>query len=110
MDFVNFSNNILYPKEDKMQKILLYACRSCDHQEVAGNNRVYRNEIYHYAAEYTQVLQDVASDPALPRTKSVCCAVCGYGEAVFLQATSGDEGMTMFYVCCNPNCGHRWRD
>ncbi|KAJ6899574.1 hypothetical protein NC652_025891 [Populus alba x Populus x berolinensis] len=53
---VEISNNILYPKEDKKQKILLYACRSCDHQEVAGNNRVYRNEIYHYA-EYTQALQ-----------------------------------------------------
>lgn len=26
------SNNILYPKEDKEQKILLYACRNCDHQ------------------------------------------------------------------------------
>ncbi|KAJ6899573.1 hypothetical protein NC652_025891 [Populus alba x Populus x berolinensis] len=53
---VDSANNILYPKEDKKQKILLYACRSCDHQEVAGNNRVYRNEIYHYA-EYTQALQ-----------------------------------------------------
>ncbi|CAK7326376.1 unnamed protein product [Dovyalis caffra] len=57
-------------------------------QEVAGNNRVYRNEIYHSAAEYTQVLQEVASDPTLPRTKSVRCAVCGHGEAVFLQCTS----------------------
>ncbi|KAJ6982406.1 hypothetical protein NC653_025495 [Populus alba x Populus x berolinensis] len=53
---VDGHNDILYPKEDKKQKILLYACRSCDHQEVAGNNRVYRNEIYHYA-EYTQALQ-----------------------------------------------------
>lgn len=26
------SNNILYPKDDKEQKILLYACRNCDHQ------------------------------------------------------------------------------
>lgn len=26
------SNNILYPKEEREQKILLYACRNCDHQ------------------------------------------------------------------------------
>jgi hypothetical protein len=26
------SNNILYPKEDREQKVLLYACRNCDHQ------------------------------------------------------------------------------
>ncbi|XP_037491751.1 DNA-directed RNA polymerases II, IV and V subunit 9A [Jatropha curcas] len=106
----NFSNNILYPKEDKKQRILLYACRNCDHQEVADNNRVYRNEVQHSVTEFTQILQDVASDPTLPRTKSVRCSACGHGEAVFLQATSREEGFTLFYVCCNPNCGNRWRD
>ncbi|GMN55207.1 hypothetical protein TIFTF001_024320 [Ficus carica] len=105
------SNNILYPKEDRDQKILLYACRNCDHQEVADNNCVYRNEIHHSVGERTQVLQDVAADPTLPRTKSVRCAQCNHGEAVFFQATArGEEGMTLFFVCCNPNCGHRWRD
>uniref|UniRef100_A0A2C9WBR9 DNA-directed RNA polymerase subunit n=1 Tax=Manihot esculenta TaxID=3983 RepID=A0A2C9WBR9_MANES len=104
-------NNILYPKEDRKQRILLYACRNCDHQEVADNNRVYRNEVHHSVSEYTQILQDVTSDPALPRTKSVRCSACGHGEAVFLQqATSREEGMTLFYVCCNPNCGNRWKD
>ncbi|XP_057772839.1 DNA-directed RNA polymerases II, IV and V subunit 9A-like [Salvia miltiorrhiza] len=111
MKFCRECNNILYPKEDKEQKILLYACRNCDHQEVADNNCVYRNEIHHSAGERTQVLQDVAADPTLPRTKSVRCANCGHGEAVFFQATArGEEGMTLFFVCCNPNCGNRWRD
>jgi DNA-directed RNA polymerase II subunit RPB9 len=33
MSFFCFgSNNILYPKEDREQKVLLYACRNCDHQ------------------------------------------------------------------------------
>ncbi|KAJ8444989.1 hypothetical protein Cgig2_029183 [Carnegiea gigantea] len=107
--------------EDREHKILLYACRNCDHQEVADNNCVYRNEIHHAAGERTQVLQDVAADPTLPRTKSVRCANCNHGEAVFfqvslfymgqMQATSrGEEGMTLFFVCCNPSCGHRWRD
>ncbi|EXB55730.1 DNA-directed RNA polymerase II subunit [Morus notabilis] len=109
--FFQHSNNILYPKEDRDQKILLYACRNCDHQEVADNNCVYRNEIHHSVGERTQVLQDVAADPTLPRTKSVRCAQCNHGEAVFFQATArGEEGMTLFFVCCNPNCGHRWRD
>ncbi|XP_048328524.1 DNA-directed RNA polymerases II, IV and V subunit 9A, partial [Ziziphus jujuba] len=105
------SNNILYPKEDKERKILLYACRNCDHQEVADNNCVYRNEIHHSVGERTQVLHDVAGDPTLPRTKASRCALCNHGEAVFFQATArGEEGMTLFFVCCNPNCGHRWRD
>lgn len=28
------SNNILYPKEDKERKVLLYACRNCDHKVI----------------------------------------------------------------------------
>ncbi|XP_024536926.1 DNA-directed RNA polymerases II, IV and V subunit 9B isoform X1 [Selaginella moellendorffii] len=85
MKFCRECNNILYPKEDRDQKILLYACRNCDHQEVADNNCVYRNEVHHSAGERTQVLQDVASDPTLPRTKSVRCVRCKHGEAVFFQ-------------------------
>ncbi|XP_066359949.1 DNA-directed RNA polymerases II, IV and V subunit 9B isoform X1 [Miscanthus floridulus] len=80
-------------------------------QEVADNNCVYRNVVHHSAGEFTQVLQDVAGDPTLPRTKSVRCASCGHGEAVFFQATArGEEGMTLFFVCCNPSCGNRWRE
>ena len=40
------------------------------------------------AGERTQVLQDVASDPTLPRTKTVRCSFCGHGEAVFFQVLS----------------------
>ncbi|KAF5192297.1 Dna-directed rna polymerase subunit [Thalictrum thalictroides] len=80
-------------------------------KEAAENNCVYRNEIQHPVGERTQFLQDVAADPTLPRTKSVQCSQCKHGEAVFFQATArGEEGMTLFFVCCNPNCGHRWRD
>nr|VDC75535.1 unnamed protein product [Brassica rapa] len=80
-------------------------------QEAADNNCVYRNEVHHSVSEQTQILSDVASDPTLPRTKAVRCAKCQHGEAVFFQATArGEEGMTLFFVCCNPNCGHRWRE
>lgn len=54
-------------------------------QEVSDNNCVYRNEVHHTAGERTQVLQDVASDPTLPRTKTVRCNLCGHGEVVFFQ-------------------------
>ena len=57
-------------------------------QEVADNNCVYRNEITHDVGERTQVLQDVAADPTLPRTKTVRCAVCNHPEAVFFQVCS----------------------
>ncbi|TVU29421.1 hypothetical protein EJB05_20986 [Eragrostis curvula] len=79
---------------------------------MSGTNFVYRNVMDHTAGEFTQVLyDDVTSDPTLPRTKSVHCAACGHGEAVFFQATArGEEGMTVLFVCANPSCGHRWRD
>ncbi|OAP06559.1 NRPE9A [Arabidopsis thaliana] len=85
MKFCRECNNILYPKEDKEQKILLYACRNCDHQEVADNSCVYRNEVHHSVSERTQILTDVASDPTLPRTKAVRCSKCQHREAVFFQ-------------------------
>ncbi|KAL9352289.1 hypothetical protein Peur_054969 [Populus x canadensis] len=62
-------------------------------------------EVHHSVAEKTQVLH-VAADPTLPRTKAATCTVCKHPEAVFFQATS----RTLFFVCCNPNCSHTWRD
>jgi DNA-directed RNA polymerase II subunit RPB9 len=44
------SNNILYPKEDKTEKVLLYSCRNCDHAERAPHSCVYRNEVHHSEA------------------------------------------------------------
>eukprot|EP00239_Pterosperma_sp_CCMP1384_P000140 CAMPEP_0197848092 /NCGR_PEP_ID=MMETSP1438-20131217/7922_1 /TAXON_ID=1461541 /ORGANISM="Pterosperma sp., Strain CCMP1384" /LENGTH=112 /DNA_ID=CAMNT_0043460223 /DNA_START=240 /DNA_END=578 /DNA_ORIENTATION=+ len=112
MIFCKECNNILYPKEDKEQRKLLYACRNCDHSEDARHSCVFRNEVKHTEAEQTQVVADLTADMALPRTKGVKCAKCGHDEAVFLQAaiTSNSEGMTLFFVCCNPKCQHRWRD
>uniref|UniRef100_A0A6N2MVL8 DNA-directed RNA polymerase M/15kDa subunit domain-containing protein n=1 Tax=Salix viminalis TaxID=40686 RepID=A0A6N2MVL8_SALVM len=78
----------------------MYACRNCDHQvssrlfEVADNNCVYRNEVHHSVAERTQVLQDVATDPTLPRTKAVTCTVCNHPEAVFFQILNQNERKT----------------
>lgn len=36
---------MLYPREDRLSKVLLYACRNCDHQEELKLDRVHRNEI-----------------------------------------------------------------
>lgn len=68
-------------------------------QEVADNNCVYRNEIHHSVGERTQVLQDVAADPTLPRTKSVRCALCNHGEAVFFQVK---------FLSYLNGCGYCW--
>ncbi|KAJ0988500.1 hypothetical protein J5N97_006856 [Dioscorea zingiberensis] len=62
-------------------------------EEVADNHCVYRNEVQHSAGERTQVLQDVAADPTLPRTKTISCTRCNHPEVVFFQAAArGEEG------------------
>lgn len=38
---------MLYPKEDKENKILLYACRNCDYKQEADSNCIYVNKIMH---------------------------------------------------------------
>jgi DNA-directed RNA polymerase subunit M/transcription elongation factor TFIIS len=71
-------------------------------QEAADNFCVYRNEIHHSVAERTQVLQDVAADPTLPRTKAVRCVQCNHGEAVFFQVKSpfyGTQELLLFSFC-----------
>ncbi|EMP27076.1 DNA-directed RNA polymerase II subunit RPB9 [Chelonia mydas] len=56
-------NNMLYPKEDKENRILLYACRNCDYQQEADNSCIYVNKITHEVE-------------------------CGHKEAVFFQSHS----------------------
>ncbi len=66
-----------------------------------------RNEIKHSQRERTVILQDVRSDPTLPRTKDVECPKCQNTEAVYFSAST-EEGMTLFFNCTK--CAHRWRD
>ncbi|KAI3436071.1 hypothetical protein D9Q98_002129 [Chlorella vulgaris] len=103
------SNDLLYPREDKERRVLVYFCRSCQYQEDADPKDwcVYRNEVQHTSREKTVVLQDVRSDPTLPRTRDVRCPVCTHDEAVFFTSST-EEGMTLYFSCCS--CGHRWRD
>lgn len=53
------SNDLLYPKEDKERKVLVFFCRSCNYQEDADPSEwcVYRNEVHHTAKEKNVVLQ-----------------------------------------------------
>ncbi|RCV25790.1 hypothetical protein SETIT_5G194100v2 [Setaria italica] len=93
MKFCRECNNILYPKEDRENKVLLYACRNCDHQ-ISGfkgshSASLYRNVVDHAAGEFTQVLfEDVASDTTLTRTKSVGCAAEAATCAVLMASAA----------------------
>lgn len=49
---------MLYPKEDKENKILLYACRNCDYKQHADSKCIYVNKIMH---EIEYVLATIAN-------------------------------------------------
>ncbi|KAL3226626.1 hypothetical protein MRX96_024827 [Rhipicephalus microplus] len=89
--FCQECNNMLYPKEDKENRVLLYACRNCDYQQEADNNCIYVNKITHEVDELTQIVS---------------------GCAVFFQAQSrrAEDEMRLYYVCTNTNCTHRWTE
>eukprot|EP01119_Soliformovum_irregulare_P012482 TRINITY_DN3245_c0_g1_i1.p1 TRINITY_DN3245_c0_g1~~TRINITY_DN3245_c0_g1_i1.p1 ORF type:complete len:113 (-),score=7.73 TRINITY_DN3245_c0_g1_i1:106-444(-) len=110
MVFCRECNNMLYPKEDRVNRKLLYACRNCGHQEGAENPCIYRNEVLRTTEDKTVVVHDVATDPTLPRA-AARCQKCGHKEAVYFQSsTRKDQAMTLYFVCCAPNCGHRWKE
>ncbi|KAI8910317.1 hypothetical protein EDD86DRAFT_205085, partial [Gorgonomyces haynaldii] len=109
--FCSECNNMLYPKEDRRNRQLLFACRNCDHQEEADEFVVFKHIITHVPIEQTIVSTDLANDPTYPRS-SKPCPRCAYPEAVFFQSRSKgrDANMKLYFSCCNPACGHRWEE
>lgn len=67
--FCQECNNMLYPKEDKENRVLLYACRNCDYRQMADSCCIYVNKIMHEVDEITSIVTDVVGDPTLPRSE-----------------------------------------
>ncbi|PKU75205.1 hypothetical protein MA16_Dca022447 [Dendrobium catenatum] len=110
MKFCPECNNLLYPKEDKKRKILLSACRTCSYTEVAESNCVYRNVINHDSDyERPKDMRDAYADPTLPREKGVKCPACNHPKVAF-SLINPRKSLARMNACCNPSCGHNWRD
>lgn len=126
---------MLYPKEDKKRKILMYACRNCGHEEDVKDPKdaslvcVYTNEIKQEVYGGRGVNPEVTLDPTLFRNKKVAflaaecertcesehrscscaqikCPKCSHNEAVYF--TPSLETMELNFVCCNKECHHHW--
>lgn len=87
---------MLYPKEDKENKVLLYACRNCDYKQIADNNCIYVNKIMHEVDELTNIVSDVIGDPTLPRSEEHPCPKCKHREAVFFQVLIFEKKIHFF--------------
>merc|ERR1711884_924944 len=84
--FCQECNNMLYPKEDKQNRVLLYACRNCDFRQIADSSCIYINRITHEINEITNINTDVIQDPTMPRSEDHPCPRCRHREAVFFQS------------------------
>lgn len=56
---------MLYPKEDRLNNTLMFACRTCQFSEPAGASCIYRNSLKETIAETPGNVQDVAQDPTV---------------------------------------------
>lgn len=56
---------MLYPKEDRLNNTLMFACRTCTFSEPAGASCIYRNSLKETIAETPGNVQDVAQDPTV---------------------------------------------
>ncbi|KAL8951083.1 MAG: hypothetical protein Q9222_002923 [Ikaeria aurantiellina] len=74
--FCRECSNMLYPKEDRINNKLMYACRTCQYSEDAASSCVFRNSIYNIIGETAGVTQDVGSDPTVG-LPDFCCTLCG---------------------------------
>lgn len=112
MRFCSECNNIMYPKENKADRKLMYACSRCSYKEDAQSGScVYRNNLITTAGNKLDIVQtDVVDDPTLQRSKNAICEKCNYNEAVFFQADEGakSQSLSLIFVCTNRACGHKW--
>jgi len=114
MKFCPHDSSMLYPKEDKSTRTLHYACRRCNFsvEQPANQSMIYRNIL---KKEVKNVLHTVPSavrdDPTLTRSRdgSNACEVCDCHEAVFFHSDTGQsDSLALIFVCCNPQCDHKW--
>ncbi len=85
------SSNMLYPKEDKENNILMYACRTCQFSEPAISSCVFRNQLYNTVGETAGVTQDVGADPTVgdPNSDYFACTLCG--EELVCETCGGSD-------------------
>ncbi|KAL9608632.1 MAG: hypothetical protein Q9167_006553 [Letrouitia subvulpina] len=72
--FCRECSNMLYPKEDRINNKLMFACRTCQFSEEAASSCIFRNSIHNTIGATAGVTQDVGSDPTVG---GLLCIHCG---------------------------------
>ncbi|TFK75524.1 hypothetical protein BDN72DRAFT_831784 [Pluteus cervinus] len=109
LHFCSECNNLLYPKADSNRRMMLYACRICQYEEVGEDACVYRNDLLTVTKEKIGITTDLGGDPTLAHS-NISCPRCGTEDAVFFQDQSKrkETRMILFFVCAK--CNHPFTD
>ncbi|KAJ3021341.1 DNA-directed RNA polymerase II core subunit rpb9 [Thoreauomyces humboldtii] len=105
--FCSECNNLLYPREERAARKLVFGCRHCSHEEDAEFTQVYEHVVSAVAREQKIGGPELASDPTFPKVR-IKCPKCDYMEAVFFhsRSKSRDATMKLTYCCASASCGH----
>ena len=95
--------------EEGLEDKLRFACNTCPY--IFNITRRITFRTYPKLKEVDDVLGGNAAWENVDSTEERC-PKCAHSRAYFMQIQirSGDEPMTTFYKCCNPQCCHNWRD
>lgn len=101
------SSNMLYPKEDKTNSVLMFACQCCPYAEQAEATCIYRNSLKEEIAETAGNVEDVAQDPTVGDYESHDSA---YDSAMEADMDLGDSVVPSMCTLCGqeitcPFCG-----
>ncbi|CAA7263261.1 unnamed protein product [Cyclocybe aegerita] len=111
LHFCQECNNLLYPKADPHRRIMVYACRICQYDEMVENKCVYRNDLLTVTKEQVGITTDLGADPTLAHSRdnaslsNIVCPQCGNDDAVHFQDQSKrkETRMILFFVCAKCN-------
>ena len=104
---------MLYPKEDKLNNVLMFACRMCSYAEQAEATCIYRNALKEEIAETAGNVEDVAQDPTVGDSSDYENASYVYGgehSSAMDMDIEGEEVVPEMCTLCGkeilcPYCG-----
>ena len=104
---------MLYPKEDKLNNVLMFACRMCPYAEQAEATCIYRNALKEEIAETAGNVEDVAQDPTVGDSSDYANPAYVYGRGYDSAMDMDIEGEVVVPEMCTlcgkeilcPYCG-----
>jgi len=111
-EFCPDCQNLLYPKEDREFRQLLYYCNSCNYTDFADSKSKEKNTVEFTAFNFrtkddihSYIAAGLGDDPTLPRSPDRVCSQCNHPGAVYLQLPDrvADEAMVIVYICSKCN-------